>query len=69
MLTDDDDFFYEDKMGMTVSTNAVVITKDQSNLIGISIGGGAPMCPCLYIVQVNGTKNNNNTLIFTNKNP
>lgn len=37
---------------MTVSTNAVVITKDQSNLIGISIGGGAPMCPCLYIVQV-----------------
>ncbi|XP_030238755.1 PRKCA-binding protein isoform X2 [Drosophila navojoa] len=52
MLTDDDDFFYEDKMGMTVSTNAVVITKDQSNLIGISIGGGAPMCPCLYIVQV-----------------
>ncbi|XP_032591807.1 PRKCA-binding protein isoform X3 [Drosophila grimshawi] len=52
MLTDDDDFFYEDKMGMTVTTNAVVITKDQSNLIGISIGGGAPMCPCLYIVQV-----------------
>jgi len=37
---------------MTVTTNAVVITKDQSNLIGISIGGGAPMCPCLYIVQV-----------------
>ncbi|XP_030238754.1 PRKCA-binding protein isoform X1 [Drosophila navojoa] len=41
-----------DRLGMTVSTNAVVITKDQSNLIGISIGGGAPMCPCLYIVQV-----------------
>ncbi|XP_068151610.1 PRKCA-binding protein isoform X1 [Drosophila tropicalis] len=38
--------------GMTVTTNAVVIHKDQSNLIGISIGGGAPMCPCLYIVQV-----------------
>ncbi|XP_017465922.1 PREDICTED: PRKCA-binding protein isoform X2 [Rhagoletis zephyria] len=54
MLTDiDDDFFFEeDKMGMTVTTNSVVITKDQSNLIGISIGGGAPMCPCLYIVQV-----------------
>ncbi|XP_016987849.1 PRKCA-binding protein isoform X2 [Drosophila rhopaloa] len=54
MLTDtDDDFFFEeDKMGMTVTTNAVVITKDQSNLIGISIGGGAPMCPCLYIVQI-----------------
>lgn len=28
------------------------ITKDESNLIGISIGGGAPFCPCLYIVQV-----------------
>ncbi|XP_032591806.1 PRKCA-binding protein isoform X1 [Drosophila grimshawi] len=41
-----------DRLGMTVTTNAVVITKDQSNLIGISIGGGAPMCPCLYIVQV-----------------
>ncbi|XP_070064962.1 PRKCA-binding protein isoform X2 [Drosophila virilis] len=94
MLTDDDDFFYEDKiekpktedsntsdtecavlctgldlapenfglyykqkyeldrLGMTVTTSSVVINKDQSNLIGISIGGGAPMCPCLYIVQV-----------------
>ncbi|XP_016964092.1 PRKCA-binding protein isoform X2 [Drosophila biarmipes] len=41
-----------DRLGMTVSTSAVVITKDQSNLIGISIGGGAPMCPCLYIVQI-----------------
>ncbi|KAM8717845.1 hypothetical protein ACLKA7_004531 [Drosophila subpalustris] len=40
-----------DRLGMTVTTNAVVINKDQSNLIGISIGGGAPMCPCLYIVQ------------------
>ncbi|XP_012155409.1 PRKCA-binding protein isoform X2 [Ceratitis capitata] len=38
--------------GMTVTTSSVVITKDQSNLIGISIGGGAPLCPCLYIVQV-----------------
>ncbi|XP_030564934.1 PRKCA-binding protein isoform X1 [Drosophila novamexicana] len=41
-----------DRLGMTVTTSSVVITKDQSNLIGISIGGGAPMCPCLYIVQV-----------------
>ncbi|XP_055854801.1 PRKCA-binding protein isoform X2 [Episyrphus balteatus] len=54
MLTDpDDDFFFEeDKMGMTLTTGTVVITKDQTNLIGISIGGGAPLCPCLYIVQV-----------------
>ena len=26
--------------------------KDANNLIGISIGGGSPLCPCLYIVQV-----------------
>lgn len=38
--------------GMTVTSGVVTITKDDSNLIGISIGGGAPLCPCLYIVQV-----------------
>lgn len=37
---------------MTVSSGNVVIKKDGTNLIGISIGGGAPLCPCLYIVQV-----------------
>jgi C-terminal processing protease CtpA/Prc len=37
---------------MTISSGNVVIKKDSSNLIGISIGGGAPLCPCLYIVQV-----------------
>ena len=30
----------------------VSLIKDKQNLIGISIGGGAPLCPCLYIVQV-----------------
>lgn len=39
-------------MGMTVTSGSVVIQKDDSNLIGISIGGGAPLCPCLYVVQV-----------------
>jgi len=39
--------------GMTVTSGSVTITKDNSNLIGISIGGGATLCPCLYIVQVN----------------
>ncbi|XP_055687408.1 PRKCA-binding protein isoform X3 [Lutzomyia longipalpis] len=38
--------------GMTVTSGTVVIKKDSSNLIGISIGGGGPLCPCLYIVQV-----------------
>lgn len=44
--------FYEDKMGMTVTSGSVTIRKDANNLIGISIGGGAPLCPCLYIVQI-----------------
>uniref|UniRef100_A0A0A9WUN8 PRKCA-binding protein n=2 Tax=Lygus hesperus TaxID=30085 RepID=A0A0A9WUN8_LYGHE len=53
MLDMEDDYFLEeDKLGMTVTSGVVNIKKDQSNLIGISIGGGAPLCPCLYIVQV-----------------
>lgn len=39
--------------GMIVTSGVVRISKGQGNLIGISIGGGAPLCPCLYIVQVN----------------
>ncbi|XP_044735519.1 PRKCA-binding protein isoform X2 [Chrysoperla carnea] len=42
----------ENTLGMTVTSGSVVIKKDGTNLIGISIGGGAPLCPCLYIVQV-----------------
>ncbi|XP_037094073.1 PRKCA-binding protein-like [Pollicipes pollicipes] len=42
----------EDKMGMTLTTGSVTLTKDEKNLIGISIGGGAPLCPCVYAVQV-----------------
>ena len=38
--------------GMTVTSGHVVLKKDTQNLIGISIGGGAPLCPCLYVVQV-----------------
>ncbi|XP_060807799.1 PRKCA-binding protein isoform X2 [Amyelois transitella] len=49
---DDDFFFEEDKMGMTVTSGSIVLSKDEKNLIGISIGGGAPLCPCLYIVQI-----------------
>ncbi|KAK7112730.1 PRKCA-binding protein-like isoform X2 [Littorina saxatilis] len=43
---------WEDPMGMTVTSGAVTLKKDTQNLIGISIGGGAPLCPCLYVVQV-----------------
>ncbi|XP_071948769.1 PRKCA-binding protein-like isoform X1 [Antedon mediterranea] len=42
----------EDKQGMDAIPGSVTLKKDAQNLIGISIGGGAPMCPCLYIVQV-----------------
>ncbi len=37
---------------MTVTSGSVVLEKDGQNLIGISIGGGASLCPCLYVVQV-----------------
>ncbi|CAH1105321.1 unnamed protein product, partial [Psylliodes chrysocephalus] len=43
---------YEDRLGMTVTSGSVTIRKDDNNLIGISIGGGSPLCPCLYIVQI-----------------
>jgi len=39
-------------LGIRVTSGAVKIRKDANNLIGISIGGGSPLCPCLYIVQV-----------------
>ncbi|XP_054164749.1 PRKCA-binding protein-like [Oppia nitens] len=53
MVDEEEGFLYEeDKMGMTVTSGSVVIKKDDTNLIGISIGGGAPHCPCLYVVQV-----------------
>merc|ERR1719186_2196757 len=42
----------EDTRGMRITSGKVTIKKDEGNLIGISIGGGAPLCPCLYLVQV-----------------
>ncbi|CAL8108736.1 unnamed protein product [Calicophoron daubneyi] len=44
--------FEEDKLGMTVTSGCVTLKKDPQNLVGISIGGGAPFCPCLYVVQI-----------------
>ena len=43
---------FEDKSGMTTVSGTVILKKNEENLIGISIGGGSPFCPCLYIVQV-----------------
>lgn len=45
------DIFFSHR-GMTVTSGIVTLQKDSQNLIGISIGGGAPFCPCLYVVQI-----------------
>jgi PRKCA-binding protein len=37
---------------MKITTGSCTLKKEDSNLVGISIGGGAPICPCLYVVQV-----------------
>jgi hypothetical protein len=37
---------------MTLTTGTCTLQKGEQNLVGISIGGGAPYCPCLYIVQI-----------------
>ena len=45
-------YAWEDRRGMTITSGSVTLKKDAKNLVGISIGGGAPYCPCLYVVQV-----------------
>ncbi|XP_022092446.1 PRKCA-binding protein-like isoform X2 [Acanthaster planci] len=53
LITNNDGFSaLEDRKGMEAIPGNVSLIKDKQNLIGISIGGGAPLCPCLYIVQV-----------------
>uniref|UniRef100_A0A9J8BAH7 PRKCA-binding protein n=1 Tax=Cyprinus carpio carpio TaxID=630221 RepID=A0A9J8BAH7_CYPCA len=42
----------EAEIGIPTVPGTVTLKKDSQNLIGISIGGGAQFCPCLYIVQV-----------------
>ncbi|KAK3705832.1 hypothetical protein QZH41_011520 [Actinostola sp. cb2023] len=47
------EYEYEiDPRGLQGKPGSVSLKKDKQNLIGISIGGGAPLCPCLYVVQV-----------------
>lgn len=38
--------------GRVKMSRSVTLEKGKNNMIGISIGGGAPFCPVLYIVQV-----------------
>lgn len=42
----------EDRLGMSISGDVVEIMKDENGTIGVSIGGGAPYCPCIYVVQI-----------------
>lgn len=42
----------EDRLGMSVTGDVTEIMKDATGVIGVSIGGGAPYCPCIYVVQV-----------------
>jgi len=47
------EYVYEiDPRSLAGKPGSVALRKDKQNLIGISIGGGAPLCPCLYVVQV-----------------
>ncbi|XP_072277257.1 PRKCA-binding protein [Pyxicephalus adspersus] len=52
MLSEYEYDFDEDKLGIPTVPGSVTLKKDSQNVIGISIGGGAQHCPCLYIVQV-----------------
>lgn len=42
----------EDRLGMSISGDVAEVTKDDKGVIGVSIGGGAPNCPCIYFVQI-----------------
>ncbi|VDK80784.1 unnamed protein product [Litomosoides sigmodontis] len=42
----------EDRLGMSISGDVAEIMKDENGTIGVSIGGGAPYCPCIYVIQI-----------------
>lgn len=44
--------FEEDRLGMRIQSETIELTKDEKGVVGISIGGGGPYCPCVYVVQV-----------------
>jgi len=37
---------------MKLTSGTCTLTKDSANRVGVSIGGGAPYCPCVYFAQV-----------------
>ena len=48
---------------LRLTADVIEIEKDNKGRIGIAIGGGAPNCPCLYIVQIFENTPAKNTLI------
>ena len=45
-------------------SRSVTLVKGKNNMIGISIGGGAPFCPVLYVVQVRRHHDTSGTLLL-----
>ena len=45
----------------------VTLEKGKNNMIGISIGGGSPVCPVLYVVQVSQVIGTHNSSFLFNK--
>ncbi len=35
-----------------MTSRSCTLKKNSDNVVGISIGGGFPACPCVYIVQI-----------------
>ena len=35
-----------------VPGSTVTLERGKDGMVGLTIGGGAPYCPCLYVVQV-----------------
>ncbi|CAI4227206.1 unnamed protein product [Auanema sp. JU1783] len=42
----------EDRLGMRIQSETIEVKKDERGLVGITIGGGYPCCPCVYVVQI-----------------
>lgn len=71
------DFDYVDSRVVAGKRGCVTLKKDKDNLIGVSIGGGSPYCPCLYVVQVfdrspaskDGTLEAGDEILAVNGNP
>ncbi|XP_055356662.1 PRKCA-binding protein-like isoform X2 [Paramacrobiotus metropolitanus] len=49
---EEDYYLEEDSLGLKITSGKLVLTKDDRNMVGISIGGGYPNCPCVYVVQI-----------------